>query len=73
MTEIKIRSMRNFTKSLPKHDMVIIEGDWNGRVDHNAPAMITINMASETGASMRNAFFAVPKSMSFLLLILPTS
>ncbi|VDN52975.1 unnamed protein product [Dracunculus medinensis] len=29
------------TKSLPKHDMIIIGGDWNARVGHNAAAMIS--------------------------------
>ncbi|VDN57087.1 unnamed protein product [Dracunculus medinensis] len=27
------------TKSLTKYDMVIIEGDWNARIDHNAAAI----------------------------------
>ncbi|VDN52231.1 unnamed protein product [Dracunculus medinensis] len=27
------------TKSLPKHDMIIIGGDWNARVNHNAMAL----------------------------------
>ncbi|VDN58591.1 unnamed protein product [Dracunculus medinensis] len=62
------------TKSLPKHDMVIIGGDWNARVGHIADVMTSTigkyGIGDRCANGERLRYADMLKSMNFLLLIL---